>query len=252
MYIDTHCHLDNNEYSNVDEIIEKMENNIMIASGSDSTSNNEVIQLINSKKNIYGMIGIHPNCITENIENDLEYIEKNISNKKIVAVGEIGLDYHYDDFDKNLQKKYFIKQINLANKYNKAIVVHSRDAFEDTYNIIKEYCNDKNKITFHCYSYSSESALKLQQLGVKFGISGVVTFKNSKKLKDVIEKIDIKNILSETDSPYLTPEPHRGKRNEPYNVRYVVEAISKIKNMEKEEVEQILFQNALNQYDIEL
>ncbi len=252
MLIDTHCHLNENDYDNINEVIDKMSSHYMIASGSDNNENKKVIKLINVYNNIYGTIGIHPNCIGNNIDKDIKYLEENIKNEKVVAIGEIGLDYHYDNHDKEIQKEIFIKQIKLATKYNKPIVIHSRDAFKDTYEIIEKYCPKTMKITFHCYSYSKESAVMLQKYNVKFGISGVVTFKNNKKLKEVVEYLSLNDLLSETDSPYLTPEPYRGKCNEPYNVSFVVKKISEIKNIDENIVKKTLIINACEQYNINL
>mgnify|MGYP003307933840 CR=1 FL=1 len=178
----------------------------------------------------------------------LKFIEENINNPKIVGIGEIGLDYYWVKDNKDKQIDLFIKQIELANKYNKTIVIHSRDAINDTYNILKEHL--KTKAVMHCYSSSLEMAKKFIDLGIKLGIGGVLTFKNSKTLKEVVENIDIKNILLETDSPYLTPEPYRGKKNEPYNVLYVAKKIAEIKNIELEEVLEITSKTAKEQFDL--
>lgn len=244
MYIDTHCHLEKKEY-NIDEIIAHIEDNIVIVSGYNDESNIEVIELIKKYPNVFGTIGIHPSEVkTSNIN----IVEKYVNHPKIVGIGEIGLDYHYGKEDMKLQKEIFIKQINLAKKYNKPVVIHSRDASFDTLEIIKE--NNGIKYTMHCYSYSLETANILLKYNVMFGIGGVVTFKNSKELKRVVENIPIENILLETDSPYLTPEPYRGKKNEPKNVLLVAEKIAELKNMKEEEVLKITTKNALERYNI--
>lgn len=244
MYIDTHCHLEKKEY-NVEEIIKNVENNIIIVSGYNDESNIEVIELIDKYPNVYGTIGIHPSDVkTSNIN----IIEKYVNHSKIVGIGEIGLDYHYGKEDIELQKEMFVKQIDIARKYNRPVVIHSRDASFDTLEIIKQ--NSDVNYTMHCYSYSLETANILLKYNVMFGIGGVVTFKNSKELKKVVESIPINNILLETDSPYLTPEPYRGKKNEPKNVLLVAEKIAELKNISKEEVLEITTKNAIERYNI--
>lgn len=252
MLIDTHCHLDKDDYSNIEEIIENMGNNIMIISGVDDKSNLEVIQYIEKYPNIYGMIGIHPNCLDVLTENSFNILEKYVNHPKIVGVGEIGLDYHYPDINKDSQKKIFIKQLEIAKRYNKPIIIHSRDSYQDTYNIIKDCYTENMKIVFHCYSYSKESAIELKKMGVKFGIGGVITFKNSKKLKEVVEILEMEDILLETDSPYLAPEPFRGQQNEPKNVKYVASKLAELKNCSYSEIAKITTKNAIEQFDLRL
>lgn len=247
MMIDTHCHLDLND-ENLKNKIEKMKDNIIIVSGYNTITNKEVLKLCEKYKNIYGTIGYHPDEVDGDINLDL--LEENINNPKIVGVGEIGLDYYWHSDNKEKQKKLFIEQIELAKKNNKTIVVHSRDAAEDTYEILKKY--NLKKVIMHCYSYSYEMALKFKELGVYFGIGGVVTFKNGKKLVEVVKNIDINKLLLETDSPYLSPEPFRGKENEPYNIIYVAEKIAEIKGISVEEVLKITTDNAICQFDLKL
>lgn len=250
MIIDTHCHLGKDDYEDTKKIIENFGQNIMIVSGVDTKTNKEVIDLINTYDNIYGTIGIHPEYASIYTFKDLEFIESNIDNPKIVGVGEIGLDYHYENHDKEKQKALFIKQIELAKKYSKPIVIHTRDAILDTYNLLKETDAYKVPVTLHCFSESLEMAKEFIKLGCKIGIGGVVTFKNAKKLKEVVENIDIKNIVLETDSPYLSPEPYRGMKNEPKNVFLVAQKISELKNMDVNEVINITTQNSKCQYKI--
>ena len=246
MMIDTHCHLCESDYDNLKEIIDHMGNNIMICSGADNENNFSTIKLINKYDNIYGTIGFHPDEVESY---DLKYIEDNINNPKVVGIGEIGLDY-YHDTDKELQKELFIKQLDLARKYNKPVVIHSRDAAEDTFNILENYKD--LKIVLHCYGYSLDMAKKFLKLGCKFGIGGVVTFKNGKKLVEVVENIGIENMLLETDSPYLTPEPYRGSKNEPYNITFVAAKIAELKNMKIDEVFEITTKNACEIYNIKI
>lgn len=244
--IDTHCHVLKEYYNNIDEIINRMGNNVIIISGTNDQDNKEVIELCNKYPNVYGTIGIHP---TEIDSNDLDFIEKNLNNKKIVGIGEIGLDYYWNKDNKQKQKEMFIKQLDLALKYNKPVVIHSRDATFDTYEILKNYLNLKKDI--HCYSGSLEMAKNFIKINCRLGIGGVLTFKNS-KLKDVIKEIDLKYLMLETDSPFLTPEPYRGKQNEPYNIIYVAKTLSEIKGISLSDVLEQTTLNAIDQFNLKI
>ncbi len=247
--IDTHCHVLSEYYNNIEEVIKKMEDNIIIVSGTNDKDNQEVIDLCNKYKNVYGTIGIHPTEIDNITENSYQIIIDNINNKKIVGIGEIGLDYYWNKEDKEKQKEVFIKQLDIARKYNKAVVIHSREAIGDVYEIIKNYSDLKKDI--HCFTGSIEMANNFIKIGCKLGIGGVLTFKNS-KLKEVIKEIPIQAILLETDSPFLTPEPLRGKKNEPYNVIYVANKIAEIKGISQAEVLKQTTLNAINQFDLDM
>jgi TatD DNase family protein len=251
MMIDTHCHLDINDYDNVDKIIDNMNGNIMIASGCNMQTNKRVIELVNKYNNIYGTIGIHPEEISSTVEEDLDFIKSNLNNPKIVGVGEIGLDYYWNKNNKEQQVEVFIKQIEIAKQYNKPIVIHSREATEETYNILRDNLGSL-KATLHCYSSTLDMAKRFLKLGVNFGIGGVLTFKNSSKLQEVVKGLDLKHFMLETDSPYLTPEPYRGQKNEPHNVIFVAKKIAEIKNVSLEKVLEITTQNAINQFDLKL
>lgn len=248
MLVDTHCHLSVDDYENLDEIISEM-NGIMIASGCDDKSNKEVLDLVSKYKNVYGVLGIHPESVNDYNAESLKFIEENINNPKIVGIGEIGLDYYWVNDNKDVQKELFIKQLNIAQKYNKPIVVHSRESIQDIYDILKDY---KLKGSIHCFSSSLEMAVEFIKLGYKIGIGGVVTFKNSKKLQEIVKEVDIKNILLETDSPYLSPEPLRGKQNKPSNVSLVALKISELKDISKEEVINITMENSCQLFDFKL
>ncbi|MBR1376475.1 MAG: TatD family hydrolase [Bacilli bacterium] len=249
MKIDTHCHLSKKEYANLDEIIKHMENDIIVCSGASMEDNESTLELVSKYSNIYGTIGFHPDEIYNVDESSFAYLEDNISNKKIVGIGEIGLDYYHDG-DKIKQQDLFIKQLELARKYNMPVVIHSRDAASDTYDILKKYSD--LKIIMHCYSYSLEMAYKFVELGCKLGIGGVLTFKNGKKLVEVVENIDIENLVLETDSPYLTPEPYRGMQNEPYNITLVAKKIAELKGISVEKVYEVTTKNACEIYGIKL
>ena len=247
MYVDTHCHLDSRECNDIEQVIKNVENNIIIVSGYDDDSNKEVIDLIEKYPNVYGTIGIHPSEVKTS---NLSIIEKYVNHPKVVGIGEIGLDYHYGKDDKELQIDYFKKQIEIARKNNKTVVIHSRDAALDTLEIIAE--NPDVNYVMHCYSYSLEMAKQLLKYHVKFGIGGVLTFKNSKELKKVVESIPLEYLLLETDSPWLSPEPFRGQKNEPKNVILVAQKIAEIKNISLEIVLKITTQNAMCQFNLNI
>lgn len=236
--IDTHCHLFNEYYEDLDSLIKTMqkENILAICNGCDSNSNKEVLMLSKKYDNIYAACGFHPEEI------DLGYSKEELINNidNIVAIGEIGLDYHYKDDNKDEQKKLLEMQLSIAEEYNKPVIVHIRDSMEDTYNILSKY---KVKGVIHSFSGSYDMAIKFIKLGFKLGIGGVITFKNC-KLKEVIKKIDISNIVLETDSPYLTPEPNRGKTNSPLNLKYITNFLSDLYNIPCYEVIKITSKNA--------
>ena len=247
--IDTHCHLD--DYEDISKLLDKMPNGYLIASGADHGGNVKVLELVNKFNHIYGTIGLHPEFASNYIQDQIEFIEKNCLNDKIVGIGEIGLDYHYPNMDKEKQKGLFIKQIKLAQKYHKTIVIHSRDAAMDTYDLLKEYLH-QTKAILHCYGYSKEMAFRFKEFPIKFGIGGVVTFKNGRRLQETVEALDLEDFVLETDSPYLTPEPYRGHKNEPYNVYYVAKKIAEIKNTTLENVIKTTFSTSISQFDLKL
>ena len=245
MLIDTHCHLSYEDYDNLDKIIREM-NGIMIASGCDDKTNKEVLELVSKYDNVYGTLGIHPEEI-DNINFDsFKLIEDNLNNPKIVAIGEIGLDYYWTKENIDKQKEVFERQVKMAEKYNLPVVVHSREAIQDTYDILKKY---KVKGDIHCFSSSLEMAKEFIKLGYKIGVGGTLTFKNSKKIQEIVKLLDLENILLETDSPYLSPEPFRGKKNKPSNVYYVALKVSELKNIEVEKVIEKSRENAYKLFD---
>ena len=248
MLIDTHCHLYSEYYSDIDDIVnlaKKSNVNILINNGCDSKSNKEVIDLLDKYKNMYGAIGIHPEEVENHSLDDIKFIEDNLNNKKVVAIGEIGLDYHYSKENKEKQIKLFELQLDIANKYKVPVIIHSRDATEDTINILRKY-NIKGVI--HSFSGSLETAKIYIKRGFLLGINGVVTFKNC-NLKDILVNIGLNNIILETDSPYLTPVPYRGKQNNPSHILDIAKYISEIFNVSLEEVSKITTKNVLDLYN---
>ena len=246
--IDTHCHLGKEDYEDIETIIKNMKDGYMIAAGVNDQTNQEVVNLCQQYKNVYGVIGIHPNEVNTCNESSLDWIESNLQSKKIVGIGEIGLDYHYGIVDKELQIEIFKRQLDLARKYKVPVVIHSRDSIEDTYHIMSQY--NGVQMIIHCYSGSVEMAKKFLKLGVYFGIGGVLTFKNAKLLKEVVSILPLDHILLETDSPYLTPEPYRGERNEPRNILLVAEKIAEIKGISVKEVLDVTTSNAIKKFDL--
>lgn len=231
--IDTHAHILSEFYDDIDELIEELKSKdiIKVINCADSIeTSKEVLNIYNKYEGyLLPAVGIHP----ENIDNsNLKTIENIIKEHKVFAIGEIGLNYHYNDENKDEQKEYFIKQLDLALKYDLPVIIHIREAMQECFDILK---TRKNKGIIHCFSGSVEMAREYIKLGYKLGIGGVLTFKNS-KLYEVIEKIDLKDIVLETDSPFLSPEPFRGKKNKPCNVLYVAKRIAEIKNISLEEV----------------
>lgn len=189
----------------------------------------------------YGAVGIHPSE-TENLNGkDLEYLKSAASQDGIVAIGEIGLDYYYDEPEADIQKKWFHLQLDLAEERNLPVIIHSRDACQDTLEILKERKNVTGVI--HCFSYTKETAAEYVKMGYYIGIGGVVTFKNAKKLKEAVESIPMERIVLETDCPYLAPEPHRGTRNSSLMIPYIIEEIARIKGIESAQVEEAAWKN---------
>lgn len=246
--IDTHCHLFEEDYDNLDELLKEIFNNNIycIVNGCDYFTNKAAIQLC-CNNGIYASIGYHPTELSKIPENHIKILEEMLLNNKIVAIGEIGLDYHYD-YDKEVQKRIFKEQLDLAQKYNLPIIVHSRDAINDVYEMLKNY---KLRGIIHAFSGSYEMAVKFIKLGYKLGIGGVITFKNC-NLKNVVAKISLDDIVLETDSPYLTPEPNRGKKNSPLNLRYIASYIADIKGTTYEEVCKVTNYNAISLFDLNI
>lgn len=245
MIIDTHMHIFDNRYQGiVDEVIaEAKANNVqlMIAVGYDYESSLKAIALADKYDCIYASVGLHPSEVLKEKDKTLQWVEKLLQAKKVVAIGEIGLDYYWDKSFKEEQKEIFIKQILIAKAHNLPVIVHNRDATQDCFKILQENLTPG---VMHCYSSSAEMAREFTKLGYYLGIGGVVTFKNSKEIKEVVKEIDLKYLLSETDSPYLAPMPYRGKINRPAYTKYVVEEIAKLKEQEITDIENQLALNA--------
>lgn len=240
--IDTHAHIDMLEDFDITGV-----GKVIVPSVEVSTMDKVVA--LSEINNVYSMVGIYPSeskTYTQEVEDKMIELAKN---PKVVAVGEIGLDYYWDKSFVDLQKEVFIKQIKLANKLNLPIVVHDREAHKDCYDILKEH-NKGSKVLFHCYSGSVEFMRECVKEGWYIALGGVVTFKNAVKMKDVAREVPLDKLVLETDSPYLTPVPFRGKENKPAYVRYVAEEIAKIRGVNVEEIIDITTRNAEEFFDI--
>lgn len=246
-YIDSHAHILSEYYDDLEEVIEKSSDTLVIINGVNLDSNYEILKLVKNNVNLYGALGIHPSEVPNCDLKDLDNIETNLNNEKIIAVGETGLDLYWDKTHFDKQVEFFKKHIELSIKYNKPLIIHSRNAEEEIYEILKEYKN--LKFIMHCYGGSLELAKKFIELGGLIGIGGVVTFKNAKDLQSIVKGIELDCLITETDSPYLAPEPNRGKKNEPGNIKYIVKKIAEIKGLSEEEVKHKIYNNFMRQFD---
>ncbi|MCL2864917.1 MAG: TatD family hydrolase [Lachnospiraceae bacterium] len=255
MIFDTHAHYDDGQFDgDRTELLATMEQDgvgRIVNIGSNRDSWEKVVELTADYPFVYGSIGIHPSVIKELTEEVFETMQEFLQKEKIIAVGEIGLDYYWDKDENNhkLQKEMLVRQIGLARAYSLPIVVHSREAAADTYGIMKEYAHDLPGI-IHCYSYSVEQARAYVKMGYYIGVGGVVTFPNAKKLKEVVAEIPLSSIVMETDAPYLSPIPNRGKRNTSANLKYVAKAIAELKGVSFEKVLAVTWENGNKVYNL--
>ncbi len=253
MYFDTHVHLNSEQYENFAQIIiNALKNNVskMVVIGYDLESSKKAIEIANSCSFVYAAVGIHPSEIKKMNNDDLKQIEKLLSNPKVVAIGEIGLDYHWDKDNKQEQQEMFIKQLKLAKKHKLPIIVHSRDAGNDTLEILKNNKKLYKTGIMHCYSYSLDLAQEYLKLNLYLAFGGALTFLNAKQNKEVVKEVELEKLLIETDAPYLTPHPYRGERNEPKYISLVAKEMAKIKNIEEEMVADITYRNACKVFGI--
>ena len=256
---DSHAHYDDARYDeDREELLAGMadaEVAYILNTSADMKSVTGNRELVKKYPFMYGSVGVHPETTDELTDPDMDIIREAAGDEKIVAIGEIGLDYHYPTPERDIQKKWFEKQLDIAAELQMPVIIHSREAAEDTMNILCEYKDrllSDNTGVIHCYSYSVEMALKYIEMGYNIGIGGVLTFSNAKKLKEVVKNIPIEKIVIETDCPYLAPTPHRGERNDSRLLTYVVDEIADIKGMDRHEVIRITCENALKMYRIEV
>ena len=250
---DSHAHLDDEQFdSDREEVIDriiKSDVKRIINVGSDIKTSETSIRLASKYDFIYAAVGIHPHDVSDCSLADMEYLKKLSAHEKVVAIGEIGLDYYYDNSPREEQLIWFENQIQLSEELNLPFIVHSRDASEDTYDIIKRNRN-KSEFVLHCFSQSLEMAKKYIDLGGYISFAGPVTYKKSVKLREVVKNIPLDRLLIETDCPYLSPEPKRGKRNDPTNVLHVAETIASELRIDSERLAEITFENASRLFSI--
>lgn len=249
MIIDTHCHIYNSEMENVAEIIEEAARNDihMILNGTDPQSNGEILELSGRYENVHAALGYLYSFADEMTEEDICLLDKQLENDNVVAVGEIGLDYYHGKDNRDSQKELFERMIGLAQKHALPVIVHSRKAMQDTYDMLKAH---DVVGSMHCYQGSVEMAREFIKLGFYIGIAGPITYTNNKKAKKVVKNIGIGNMLVETDSPYLSPEEKRGEKNTSINLKYIIRKIAEELDMPEDEVMETTAQNAKILFEI--
>ncbi len=255
MIIDSHAHYDDEKFNeDREELIASLTANgieYVVNIGSSIAACRRTMELISKYDFFYGALGLHPCDVADVSDEDFEWLRNEIAtNPKVRAVGEIGLDYYWNDPEPSVQKPWFERQIEMARELKKPIVVHSRDAAKDTYDMMAALrCGEIGGVV-HCFSYAVEEARKYLDMDFYIGVGGVITFKNGKKLKEVVEFAPLEKILLETDCPYLAPEPYRGKRNSSLYIPHIVTEIAAIKGVSEEEVIRVTNENAKKMYNI--
>ena len=254
---ETHAHYTDDAFNeDRDEVLNSMKDNnvdYIVEIGDNIDRSIRAVKLAKKYNFMYAAVGIHPEQVDDVTEDDYIKLTELLDRKeenKIVAVGEIGLDYYYTKDNKEKQIELFRRQLDIALKYNMPCVIHTRDASQDTFEIVKEYAQKGLKAIIHCFSESLELANEYVKLGMLIGVGGVLTFKNGKKLVQVVENLDMNNFVLETDSPYLAPEPNRGTRNDSRNIKYVAEKMAEIKGISYDEILDITSKNAKEFYNI--
>lgn len=254
LIFDSHAHYDDEQFNeDRDELLCSMSEQgigYVVNVGASIESSEASVELSKQYPLIYASVGVHPSETGELNADSINILRQLSQADKVVAVGEIGFDYHYAQPEKKTQRYWFEAQLELASEIKKPVIIHSREAAKDTMDMIKKYTNRINGGVIHCYSYSREMALEYVDMGYYIGIGGVLTFKNAKKLVETVESIPLDKLLLETDCPYLSPEPYRGKRNDSTKLDFVVKQISKIKGVNEEDIIRITCENAFKMYGI--
>lgn len=252
MIFETHAHYDDSQFDeDRDSLLLSLSKagiDKVVNIGASTSSSQVTVELMEKYDFVYGALGVHPTESGELEEMGIEWLRELCKHPKCLAIGEIGLDYYWDEPDREIQQKWFRAQLKLAREAKLPVVIHSRDAAQDTIRIMKEEKAEEIGGVVHCFSYTKETAKIFLDMGFYIGVGGVVTFANGKKLKEVLEEMPMDRIVLETDSPYLSPVPFRGKRNSSLNLPYVVEGIAQIKGISRKEVERITYENAVNLY----
>ena len=251
---DTHAHYDDRAFTeDMDELLRNMHDKgveRIVNIGCSMNSSRKIADMVKEYDFLYGTVGVHPNDVDNLTEQDMQVLIDLSKQDKILAIGEIGLDYHYDGIDKDSQKRWFVEQLSVAKQEKLPVVIHSRDAAKDTLDIMKAEHAGTTGGVIHCFSYGVEMAREYLNMGYYIGVGGVVTFKNGRKLKEVVEYTPLERIVLETDAPYLAPVPFRGKRNCSIYLQYVAEEIAAIKNVPVEQVYEMTFENAEKMYHL--
>ncbi len=252
MIFDTHAHYDDEAFQeDRDELLNSLSTHgieAVVNVGASIQTTKNTLELMKKYPFVYGAVGVHPSETEKLNDNLMDWLKHVSGEKKVVAIGEIGLDYYWKEPDPEIQKHWFVRQLQLAREVKLPVIIHSRDAAQDTLDIMKAEKAEEIGGVIHCFSYGTEMAREYLNMGFYLGIGGVVTFNNGRKLKEVVEYMPLDRIVLETDCPYLSPVPNRGKRNSSLNLPYVAEAISQIKGISPEEVIKITNQNARNLY----
>jgi len=255
MLFDSHAHLTDRRFDkDRDETIQRAFDSgveYIMNPGADFETSVEAIELAEAYERIYAAVGVHPHDAKTMDESMLMLLESMAKKKKVKAIGEIGLDFHYDNSPRDIQKYWFREQIKMAKRVGKPIIVHDRDANQDVLDILKEEEAFENGVLLHCYSGSAELARQYVKLGAYISIAGPVTYKNARKTVEVVESVDLNRLMIETDCPYLTPVPYRGKRNESAYVRHVAEKIAEVQGISIEEVAKATLENAKHFFRID-
>lgn len=251
---ESHAHYDDEAFDNDrDYLLNNLHQNqieCIVNVGASVASTKRTIGLMQKYDFIYGALGIHPSECGDLTENDIVWIRNEAQSEKCVAIGEIGLDYYYKEPDKDIQKHWFVRQLDLAKELKLPVIIHSRQACKDTLDIMKSERADRLNGVIHCYSYSVETAREYFNMGYYFGIGGVLTYPDAKKLKEVAKYLPLESILLETDCPYLSPVPHRGTRNHSGNLIYVAELLAEIKNTDVDTIIETTKQNCYKLFNI--
>ena len=254
MIFESHAHYDSHQFDeDRAELLNSMQEHgvgTVVNVCADWDSVTEVVEMAQNYPFMYAAVGLHPDEVGELNDERYEFLKSQCQQKKVVAIGEIGLDYYWDNESHDVQKQWFVRQLELARELGLPVIIHSRDAAEDTLKIMKEHAQGLRGV-IHCFSYSKELAEEYVKMGFYIGIGGVVTFKNGKKLKEVAEVVPLERILLETDCPYLAPEPYRGKRNSSLYIPHIAQAIADIKGVTCEEVVAQTEQNGKSLFGIQ-